>query len=254
MRRHARAGTARSASPARGAADRDRGIGRREPRPRDLSGEAEHVEHRRFVVVDSRPKDRAFPRGGGGLEAVEHRHDLAQPVQAVSRSAGSTCCHLNRKRMKSAGTDRLDLGAQPVDGIPVNAGEERAIAPFDCDARGARRAARSRGRAARSAIRRESTPQDDALGFERQERGVGILDVDCQRVGERLRGRRAREGQAAAEDLGDGDSARPVAAARRWRLDRRIQHRAGMDGEQFRQALRGDEQSPLTRPDGRSPA
>ena len=54
--------------------------------------------------------------------------------------------------------DRLDLGAQPVQRVAMNAGEERPVAPFERPV--------SPGR--------EASAKHHAVRFEQQERRVGI--------------------------------------------------------------------------------
>ena len=55
---------------------------RREPRPADLARQAQHVEHRRVVSIETRRQDRALPRAGRQLESIEERDGLAQPVES----------------------------------------------------------------------------------------------------------------------------------------------------------------------------
>ena len=69
------------------------------------------------------------------------------------------------------GADRLDLGAQPVQRVAVDACEQRAVAPFE-----------------RRLTRREASPQHDAVGLEQQEGRVRIRRRDAERIGQRRRG------------------------------------------------------------------
>ena len=56
---------------------------RREPPPRDLSGQAEQIEPRRIVGLEARREDLALPRARGDLEPLELLDDPREPPGAV---------------------------------------------------------------------------------------------------------------------------------------------------------------------------
>ena len=90
--------------------------------------------------------------------------------------------------MKSAGADRLDLGAQTVDGVAMDPREQRAIAPLALALGAGAPAPRLRSLHSLAAPPARSVPleakmsaQHDAFGFERQQRGVDVADGDGER-------------------------------------------------------------------------
>jgi hypothetical protein len=84
----------------------------------------------------------------------------------------------------------LDLGAQPVECVPVDAREQAAVAPFEC------------GRPAVPGA--ELAPEDDTLAFQRRERDVGIGFLHTER-GRKLSGcYRSNDAEPASEQLAYG--------------------------------------------------
>ena len=67
-------------------------------------------------------------------------------------------------------TDRLDLGAQPVQRVAMDAGEQRPVAPFELGLAG-----------------REASAEHHAVRFEQQERGVRIRGRNAERTSQRRR-------------------------------------------------------------------
>ena len=110
---------------------RERDRPRRDARPADLSSEAQHIEHRRLVALDAGRKDRAFPRRPGKLESVELRQRFSQSVESGQPIDGIDVLPLEEEPHEVGRADRLDLGAQPVERVAVDAREERAVAPLD---------------------------------------------------------------------------------------------------------------------------
>ena len=108
-----------------------RARGGREPRPSDLARKAEQVEHRRIVTVHARGNHGALPRAGRQLVAIERRDRFAQPVDAGQAIGGIDVLPLEEEAHEIGGADRLDLGAQAVDGVAMDARKQRAIAPFN---------------------------------------------------------------------------------------------------------------------------
>src|SRR5262245_35480890 len=100
--------------------------------------------------------------------------------------------------------DRFDLGAQAIQRVAVDAGEESAIAPFRADHRldAWRR-------------RRKASTQHRTFGFERQQRGLGVVLANAERRAELQRRRRTEDREAAADYLDGRVGARPFTAATR---------------------------------------
>ena len=212
-RRRARAGTARSASPAPAASASVARRGR-EPRPADLAGEAEHVEHRRLVAVDARRQDRALPRAG---RAARSRRACATTSRSPSSAGqpvdGVDVLPREQEAHEVGRADRLDLRAQAVQRVAMDAREQRAVAPFE------RRVGRAPAREARRAGRRLRLR---ARAAPRRRPPTSI----AERRGERRGGRRADDRQPAAQQLDDRVVARPRSrGARRRRRDRRLERR-----------------------------
>ena len=102
----------------------------RQARPSDFAREAQHVEHRGLVAVHPRRQHRALPRRRGHLEAVERFEDLAQTVGPRQARALLDVLPREQEAHEVGRGDRLDLGPQAVERVAVDAGEERAVAPF----------------------------------------------------------------------------------------------------------------------------
>ena len=136
------AGTSRVGSPVR----------RREPRPADLAGQAQHVEHRRLVAVEPRRQHRALPRAAASSKPSSCATTSRRPSRPVSRRDGSTCCQREQEAHEVGRADRLDLRAQAVERVAMDAREQRAVAPLESSASDRR-------------ARREPAAQHDALGL-----------------------------------------------------------------------------------------
>ena len=118
--------------------------------------------------------------------------------------------------------DRLDFRAQPVQRVAMDARQQPPVAPLnplrhDSPQSPQRKFCLCVVSAFSAVSASKCAPQHDSLGFERQQRRVGVGLVDRQRSGERLGRRRPEDGQAAAQQLANGLVARPraVRAGRR---------------------------------------
>ena len=105
-------------------------IARPQPRPGDAPGEALIVEPGRLVAGDPRRQDLGLPGAGRGLEAFELADQDFERVGPFHPRLRRDALPAEQKAQKVARSDRLDLGAQPVDGVAVDAGEQPALAPF----------------------------------------------------------------------------------------------------------------------------
>ena len=129
-------------------------VARPEPRPGDPSGQALIVEPARLVVGEARRQDLGLPGAGRRLEAFELRDDDLDRVRPLHARIGRDALPAEEEAQEVARGDRLDLGAQALDRVAVDPGEQPALAPF------------VRGR-----CRREAPAHGEAFGLERRERG-----------------------------------------------------------------------------------
>ena len=107
-----------------------RAIAWTEARPRDPSGEALIVEPARLVFRDARRQDLGLPGAGRRLEAFELRHDHLDGIGPLHARVGRDPLPAKQEAQEIARGDRLDLGAQTLDRVVVDAGEQPALAPF----------------------------------------------------------------------------------------------------------------------------
>ena len=151
-----------------------RGIGRdREAAPAHLARQTQHVEQRRLVAVESPRQHRSFPGAGRELETVEDGDDLAQAVDPGEPRRHRRVLPLEQESHEIRGRDRLDLGAQPIERIAVNARKQGTVAPLE---------RRSAGRGMRGAlVRREISTQYHPVTFEHQQCRVCFLISDSKR-------------------------------------------------------------------------
>ena len=187
----------------------------RQPRPGDIAGETQVIEHRRVVAVDARRQDRSFPRAGSQFVAVELLDDRAHAIRPRETVRWVHVLPDEEEAHEVGRRDRLDLRAQAIQRVAVDSRQQRSIAPL---------------------IRlTERSPEHDAVGFERDERRFDVGLFDAERRGERGGGRRPDDRQSTAKQLGDRVLARPrLRRARRRRIDRRLEHGVGMDRPEFR--------------------
>src|SRR5260221_12927661 len=122
-----------------------------------MAGETLIVEPGRLVAGETRRQDLAFPGAGGGLvtfELLDHRGD---GVRSFAACAGAAALPVEEEAQEVARGDRLDLGAQALDGVAVDAGKQAALAPFIVLLR-----------------RREPPAQRETLDFERGEPSLDL--------------------------------------------------------------------------------
>jgi hypothetical protein len=74
-----------------------------ETRPADLARQTQHVSIDGSYRSRRDGKDGALPRAGRQLESIESAMASRSPSSPVSLLRSSTCCHVKRNRMKSAG-------------------------------------------------------------------------------------------------------------------------------------------------------
>ena len=177
---------------ATGVAEHDlRGLGRRrgQPRPANLASQAERVDHRRVVTVDARGQDGALPAVRRQLESVQLLEDRPKAVDAAQPMLRVHVLPREQEPHEVRRADRLDFRPQPVQRVAMNARQQPPVAPLNpprqrppsplatppskillCVSPGRRC----------SGIR--TPPENDSLGFESQQRRVGVGLVDRQRI------------------------------------------------------------------------
>src|SRR5205085_5622476 len=135
-----------------------------------------------------------------------------------------------QKAQEIARRDRLDLGAQALQRVAMDAGEEAAFAPFIIVSPGVD----AGGKVA---------AQRKALCLEGGERGGNVGRREAERRGERGFGNRAEPFEAAAQDFDERFLGRPVLfVVTAGRGDRRVEICVGEQREELRQPLGGDPQ------------
>ena len=155
--------------------------------------ETQAVEPVRVVFVEARGQDVALPGGGGDFVSLELRDDGGETFDAFGFRRARHALPFEQEAHEIRGRYRLDLGAQRLDGVAIDAREQAPLAPFE------------RGR--RSG--RELAAQHEALAFELQQRDVDVGGAERQRLAQVARRDRAEPLQAAAHQLADGLLARP---------------------------------------------
>ena len=113
----------------------------REPAPGDAAAEAEAVDLLGAVVADPRREHVVFPRCRRQLEALELLDDRGQPFGAFQLLARRDMLPMQQEAHEVGRGDRLDLGAQPVQRVAMNAREQPTIAPFELARSGSEAAA-----------------------------------------------------------------------------------------------------------------
>ena len=129
-------------------------VARPEARPCDSSGQALIVEPARLVLGDARRQDLGLPGAGRRLEAFELRDDHLDGIRPLHARVRRDALPAEQETQEVARGDRLDLGAQSLDRVVVDPGEQPALAPFVL------------GR-----VRREAPAHDEAFGLKRRKRG-----------------------------------------------------------------------------------
>ena len=139
-------------------------VARLEARPRDPSGQALVVEPARLVAGDARRQDLGLPGARRRLEALELGDDDLERIRPLHAGVGRDALPAQQEPQEIARGDRLDLGAQTLDRMPVDPGQQAALAPL---VRGRRRG--------------EAPAQREAFGLERGERARDLARLEPER-------------------------------------------------------------------------
>ena len=151
---------------------------RRQAPPRHPAAQAELIELLGTVVRHARGQYVVLPPGGGELETLELLDDRGKAFHALHLILAGDVLPVEEEAQEIGRADRLDLRAQLVQRVAVNACQEPSVAPLELrDAR------------------REVSAQDAPLRFQRLERDVCFGHIELQL------GDRAQNLQAAGDDL-----------------------------------------------------
>ena len=230
MPRRARAGTAR---PASRRPPVSRSARRRQARPADLAGQAQRVEHATARSRRRAPAARALPRVGRRARSRRAARRLRAARRApVRRADGVDVLPREQEPHEVGGADRLDLRAQAIERVAVDARQQPPIAPFE------RRGSADRVRSDRG----KRAAQHDALALRaraaprrrRLRRSPASAASAAAVVGPTM-ARRPRSSSTIASSRVHARAARDGG-----RVDRRLERAAGMNRAQFGQPFGGD--------------
>ena len=141
----------------------------RQPPPGDLPRQAELIEQRAVVARDPRGQQVALPGTGGALEALQLQEDFREPLRPVQLRPGLHVLPAEKEAEEVLRRGGLDLPPQPPQRQPVDAREQRPLAPL--------------GPGGALAV---AAPQDQALALELQK--LRLHRRDTQLAGHLFRG------------------------------------------------------------------
>ena len=104
--------------------------GRGQPRPADLAGQAQRVEHRRLVAVDAVGQDARSQASAASSKPSSDVEDGAQSVEAGQAARRRDVLPREQEAHEVGRADRLDLGAQAVQRVAMDPRQQPAVAPF----------------------------------------------------------------------------------------------------------------------------
>src|SRR5262249_20902820 len=134
------------------------------PAPGDLPRQAQLIERRAIVAADPRRQDVALPRSRRRLEALELRENLGETLRAVELRPRRDVLPAEEEAEEVLRRRRLDLAPQPPERQPVDAREQRPLAPLGL------------GRALAVAAL-----QDETLALQRRQLVVDVRDPQPRR-------------------------------------------------------------------------
>ena len=102
-----------------------------QPRPQRAAREAQAVEPVRIVFVEPRGEHVALPGGGRDLVALELRDDRGEAFDAFGLRLARDALPFEQEAHEVRARHRLDLGAQRLDGVAMDARQQAAFAPFE---------------------------------------------------------------------------------------------------------------------------
>ena len=132
-----------------------RPVRRRQAPPGHAAREAQPVDEVGLVVRDARGEHFVLPGAGGNFAAVELLDHRGEPFGTLQPLLARDVLPVQEEAHEIGGADRLDLGAQPVKRVAVDARQEPAVAPFELGRAGG-----------------EPAAQQFAFVFQREQRAV----------------------------------------------------------------------------------
>ena len=147
------------------------------------------VEPARVIFGDAGRQDLGLPGAGRRREPFELAEHRGERVGALHAGLFGDPLPVEQEAQEVARGDRLDFGAQPVQRIAVNAGEEPALAPFF----GVRTFDIRAGC--------EAAAQREAFLLQRRQRTGDAGRRQPERLGKRCLAHRAEAFEPAAHDL-----------------------------------------------------
>src|SRR5712671_2812256 len=103
---------------------------RNEPRPGAVPGKALGVEPSRLILCDAGRKDLRLPRACRRLKAFETGERRRQCIRSLQSRFFRYLLPCKQEAEEVPRSDGLDLGAQALDRVMVDAGEQPAVAPL----------------------------------------------------------------------------------------------------------------------------
>src|SRR5579862_2684532 len=129
---------------------------RGEARPYEAARQALLIEPGGLVLADPARQQLRLPRAGRRLETLELREDHTDRIGALHPRLAGDPLPFEQEAQEVARIDRLDLSAQSLDGVAVDARKETPLAPLVGPGR----------------VRGEGTAHREAFGLQRGERGI----------------------------------------------------------------------------------
>src|SRR5439155_21974069 len=103
---------------------------RHQTSPADAAGKTKTIERFRIIIGNARRKHRRFPGRQRQLAAVELFQHRLQTFRSFNAMIDIDTLPREQKSIEILNRDRLNFGAQPGDGEPLNSREQSAAAPF----------------------------------------------------------------------------------------------------------------------------
>ena len=163
-----------------------------QPAPGDAAGTAQLVQPADRVIAHARWQDLRFPRAGRGLVTFQLCQRGDQRIGAVQAGGRRHVLPVEQEAHQRAPADRLDLAAQPADGVTVDACQQMALAPFGVTGVG--------GEAALHYV---------AFGLQPQQRLLDFAGLDVEGLRQSVHGDRAESAEAVAHEFQQRVLARP---------------------------------------------
>ena len=186
---------------------------RTQPCPGDTPRSTVIVQPGGLIGSKPRRQDLGLPGGGRRLEAFELPDHFLDCVRPFHARVGTGVLPGQQEAQEIAGRHRLDLGAQALDRVVMNARQQPPLAPFVDDNTG-----------------RESSAQCEAFALERRERARDLSRRQTKRYRERLLRDWTQTFEPAAHDFDQRFVARPLSLRRAVRRrDYRLEPRGRPD-------------------------